>query len=309
VARHEEPSNLQNVNGMVDISIIIPSYNTKQITSDCIQSLLKTFSDASADNKKVTYEIIVVDNASSDGSPEMLRLLPIKILFHKENVGYAKANNKGLSLATGRYVLYLNSDTVMDTIDFSELISYLDTHQKVGGLTVNVKFQNGEIDPASHRGFPTLWRSLCYFSGLEKLTGTIPLLNNMFGGYHLLSKDLKKIHEIDSPTGAFFLVKKEILDKLKGFDEDFFMYGEDLDLSFRIKELGYSIIYYPKYSIFHLKYKSGLGTANDGIRSKIRGHFYEAMKIFYKKHYEKLYPQFVNRLVYSAIDFKKRKSS
>ncbi len=291
---------------MVDISVIIPSCNTKEITQKCILLLEKTLQ-----KNGVTYEIIVIDNASSDGSVNMLKTLKnenIRIICNTENVGYGKANNQGLHMSTGKYILYLNSDAMVEGLDFKQIFSYMKDHSNVGGMTVKVNLPNGSIDPASHRGFPTLWRSFCYFAGLEKITSSIPILNRLFGGYHLTYLNLNTVHEIDAPTGAFFLVRKDILDKLKGFDEDFFMYGEDLDLCFRIKELGYKIIYDPRQSVLHMKYQSGIKNKNsEQIRKKIRGFFYESMKIFYRKHYEKLYPQCINKAVYFLIDQKKKK--
>jgi len=174
---------------------------------------------------------------------------------------------------------------IADKVNLKELVEYMDRHSNIGGLTVDVRLENGKRDPASHRGFPTIWRSLCYFSGLEKITQRISLLNRIFGGYHLCHLPLTTIHEIDSPTAAFFLIRKDIVDKLNGFDEDFFMYGEDLDLAYRIKEKGKKIIYYPKYRVTHLKHQSGLKHSEQDVQNHTKKHFYKAMKIFYDKHY------------------------
>jgi GT2 family glycosyltransferase len=138
------------------------------------------------------------------------------------------------------------------------------------------------------------------------LTAKIPLLNRLFGGYHLTYLPLTTRHEIDTPTGAFFLARKDVLDVLKGFDEIFFMYGEDIDLSYRIKRLGYSIIYDPTFTVLHLKNQSGIKRKNNvTIQKKTRNYFYESMAIFYKKHYEQCYPRWINALVYAAINRKK----
>lgn len=288
---------MQNSTYMKDLSIIIPSYNTRDITKQCINSLIPTLNNISS-------EIIVVDNASSDDSHDMLSALPIKPIFLSQNVGYSKANNRGLNFASGRYILYLNSDVLIDSVDFKKLIKYLDEKQDIGALTVKVNIPTGGIDPASHRGFPTLWRSFCYYAKLEKLFKNTPILNKIFGGYHLIHEDLTKEHEIDSPTGAFFLTRKSLMDELKGFDETFFMYGEDLDLAYRIKEKGFKIVYYPFYEVTHLKYKSGLSNKNTEVQKKIKFHFYEAMKIFYQKHYAKRHSGIVNKCVYFLIDLK-----
>lgn len=287
---------------MVDLSIVIVSYNTQDITAKCIRSLLTSLQTT----PQVTFEIIVVDNNSQDGSLETLEKLPVHLISLPENVGFGRANNRGVAVSQGMYVLYLNSDVIIDKVDFEAVLNYLDAQKEIGVLTVKVNLLKNGIDPASHRGFPTLWRSFCYFTGLERFLGRFRPLQGIFGGYHLLQYNLDEVHEIDSPTGAFYLTRKEILDKIGGFDEKFFMYGEDLDLSFRIKELGYKIVYYPYYYVTHLKYSSGLKQAKTTVRTNTRKHFYEAMQIFYDKHYSKLHPGFVNSFVRLIIDLKQR---
>ncbi len=292
---------------MVRLSIIILSYNTKSLTEQCIQSLLSQLQQ----NQQTSFEIVVVDNGSRDGSVQMLNNLKFKIknlklILNNNNIGYPKGNNQALKMAKGEYILFLNSDVIVENVDFDNILSFLDDHQQTAVLTVKVVLPDKTTDPASHRGFPNIWNSFCYFFGLERLFKRVPVFNKFFGGYHLVHLDLNTIHEIDSPTGAFYLTRKNILDKLNGFDEDFFMYGEDIDLSFRIKELGYHIIYNPQYRVIHLKHASGLDQSDEKTRKKTREYFYEAMKIFYKKHYERIYPSFINNLVYFFINLKKK---
>ncbi|MBI4973897.1 glycosyltransferase family 2 protein [Candidatus Roizmanbacteria bacterium] len=288
---------------MKDLSVIIPSFNTKDMTVKCVSSLAECLSKSS-----LSWEIIVVDNGSSDGTIQEIRnsKFEIRIIQNSKNVGFGKANNQGLKEASGAYVLFLNSDVIVEKeLDFTDLLHYFKSQKKVGVITVRVNLPNGSIDPASHRGFPTLWRSSCYFLGLEKIFAHIPFLNRVFGGYHLIHLDMGTTHEIDSPTGAFYLAPRDVLNRVKGFDEDFFMYGEDLDLSFRIKQEGYKALYIPQYSAVHHKGQSGIQNKdNDIIRKKIRKYFYEAMTIFYKKHYAHMYPSFLNRFVYFLIDIK-----
>ena len=291
---------------MQKLSVIIPSYNTKTVTKQCIESLLKTLQMEDLD-----FEIIVIDNASTDGTVKLLtslRINELRVIQNKKNLGFAKANNQGLETAKGEYILFLNSDVIIKKLQFKRLLNYLDSRPEVGVCTVRVDLTDGTVDPASHRGFPTVWNSFCYFSKLERLFGKLPMIGSIFGGYHLTSLDLRTIHEIDSPSGAFYLSRKKALDKVRGFDEDFFMYGEDIDLSYRIKKLGYKILYYPLFHVTHLKYVSGLGTADHRVRKQIQKHFYNAMKIFYKKHYEKTNSEFANKLIYSVIDLKARLS-
>jgi GT2 family glycosyltransferase len=291
---------------MKGLSVIIPSYNTKDMTLACISSLASAL-----DATSLHFEIIIVDNASTDGSASSLTTLKTRNIIpilNSNNVGYGRANNQGITIAKYDYVLFLNSDVLMDrTIDFAKLIDFLDRNTEVGVLTVDVRLASNQIDPASHRGFPTPWRSFCYFTGLEKATARLPVLNRVFGGYHLTHLDRQSIHEIDSPTGAFYLTRKTILDDVGGFDEDYFMYGEDLDLSYRIKNKGFKILYYPQYSVTHYKSTSGLKRKNDTkIQSRTKGYFYDSMEIFYRKHYEKVYPKLLNNIIYGAIKMKAR---
>lgn len=290
---------------MIDLSIIILSFNTKDITRKCLIDLKRNFK-----KYPLNYQIIVVDNASLDGSVDMLKKInknwpELKVIYSKENLGFDKGNNIALPYVKGKYVLYLNSDVFIDNIDFRDLIYILENYKNIGALTVKLLLLTGEIDPACHRGFPTLWRSMGYFLGLEKFFYKIPLLNKIFGGYHLTHLNLNEVHFVDSISGAFFLTRKEILDKIGGFDEEYFAYGEDIEMCWQINKLGLKIIYYPLWTATHLKSVSGLKKKNIKIKKKTSFYFYRAMKIFYKKHYEKKYPFFINKLVYLAIDLKK----
>ena len=167
---------------MKDLSVIIPSYNTKDMTVKCVSLLA-----ACLGNTSLSWEIIVVDNGSGDGTQrEISRQRAIdlwskisKLIQNKINMGFGKANNQGLKVASGEYVLFLNSDVfVNEKLDFADLLNYFKKREKVGVITVRVNLPNGSIDPASHRGFPTLWRSFCYFLGLEKIFANIPLLES-----------------------------------------------------------------------------------------------------------------------------------
>lgn len=295
---------------MPDLSVIILSYNTKNTTRKCIEALHKSLNESN-----ILAEIIIVENNSKDGSIEMVKRLleksnkkiTYKAIFNKVNYGYAKGNNQGIKIAKSRNILFLNSDVIIQNVRWDKLIFYFVNNPDIGALTVKVNTPNGNIDPASHRGFPTVWNAFTYYSNLEKIFGKIPILNIIFGGYHLTKLNLNKIHEIDSPSGAFFLTSKDLMNKLKGFDDKtFFLYGEDLDLSYRVKELGFKIIYFPKYKVLHLKSISGLKKSNNKIKTASKKHFYSAMRKFYKKHYENKYPKFIKNIVYYFIDLKEK---
>ncbi len=297
---------------MLDLSVIVLSYNTKNTTKNCLEKL-----HDSLNLSNITSEIIIVDNDSKDGSVEMLKKMlgksnpkiAYRMIFNKKNNGFAKGNNQGLKITNGKNILFLNSDVLIEDINWNALITYFNQNTDIGALTVKVKLSDGNIDPASHRGFPTVWNSFTYYSKLEKIFGQIPFLNKIFGGYHLKHLNLDTIHEIDSPSGAFYLTPKKLMNKLKGFDDKtFFLYGEDLDLSYRIKQLGFKIVYFPKFSVLHLKSISGLKKNNNKIKNKAKGHFYSAMKKFYQKHYENKYPKIIRNIVYYFIDLKSKSS-
>ena len=296
---------------MSKLSVIILSYNTKEITKKCLDSINKSIIK---NKQKNLYELIIIDNASTDGSCEMINKwkknnslnYQTHTIFNKKNIGYPKANNQGLSKATGKYILFLNSDVEISNVNFENIIEFLDKNSKVGALTVKVVLPSGSIDSASHRGFPTIWNSFCYFSKLEFLFGKLPILGKVVGGYHMTHKDLSIIHDIDSPSGAFYFTRKDIVKDLKGFDDKFFMYGEDLDLSYRMKKRGYRIIYYPIFQVFHLKYASGLKKKNKKIMQKTKKYFYDSMKRFYRKHYERFNIEIINKAIYFFIDLKSK---
>lgn len=296
---------------MVTLSVIIPSYNTREMTRECIVHLLKNLSHYSFKS-----EIIVVDDSSTDGSYAMLESLPKHLSFPshisftalktEDNKGYGAANNVGFTHARGKYTLLLNSDAFLEEVDLSELIDYMDSHVTVGALTVPIYLENGALDWACHRGFPTPWRALTYFSKLEQLSVTLPFLRRVFGGYHLLYKPLQKLHDIDTGMGAFYLIKTDVLRVLNGFDEDYFMYGEDIDLSYRLKQLGYRIMYYPNMRVLHKKRVSGLKSKSHETQKKVRYHFYHSMELFYDKYYQHLYPALITGMVKAVLHYKKQ---
>ena len=288
---------------MLDLSIIIVSYNTKEFLRDCLNSIIKTISG-------VTYEVIVVDNASKDGSFEFVKnnFPKIKLIKNRENLGFSKANNLGVKKASGEYILFLNSDTVVKENTLKTMVSFIREHKDAGAVTCKVVMPNGKIDDASHRGFPTPWNSFVHFSGLSKLLGK----TTIFGGYNLGFMDLSKTHEIDALAGAFMLVRKKAGEKVNWWDEDYFFYGEDIDFCYRLKQNGWKIYYVPEVSILHYKGVSGgikkqsrhISTADKETRIKSQSERFKAMRLFYKKHYEQKYPWFLTRLVYFGIFLK-----
>jgi hypothetical protein len=176
----------------------------------------------------------------------------------------------------------------------------MENHPKAGVSTCKLLLSDGSMDPACHRGFPTPWAACTYMLGFEKVFPK----SHVFGQYHEGYKDMTVPHQIDCPSGAFFLVRREVIDQVGMLDEDYFMYGEDIDWAYRIKEKGWEIWFNPYASILHLKKQSGRKHENNSIVKHANANFYTTMKLFYKKYYEKVYPWMVTRLVYFAIDLR-----
>lgn len=288
---------------MIDLSIVIVSYNTKDILKKCLESIENT-------SKNFTYEIVVVDNASADGSSEMVKtnFKDVILFANKENLGFSKANNLGVKKTKGRYVLFLNSDTEVYSGTLETMIEFMDSNKEAGAATCKVEMLGGKIDDASHRGFPTPWNALNHFSGISKLLGNTKL----FGGYNLGYMDLSKVHEIDALAGAFMLVRRTAGEQVSWWDEDYFFYGEDLDFCYMLKQKGWKIYYVPSVSILHYKGVSGgikkhsreISTADETTKVKATSERFRAMRLFYKKHYEQKYPWIITRLVYLGIAIK-----
>ncbi len=291
---------------MIDLSIIIVSFNTKDLLINLLDSLKKAVEVCEKEGFRV--ETIVVDNHSQDGTVQLIKskFKWVKLIVNKKNFGFAAANNQGILKVKGELVLLLNSDTKVFPETLSKMIKFMGDHPKADGATCRVELPNGKIDPASHRGFPTPWNAFCYFLGLERLFPSL----RFFAGYHQGWKDLDKAHQIDVCSGAFFMIRKSIIDKVGFLDERFFIYGEDIDWCYRIKKLGFRIFYYPKTKIIHSKRKSGREKLPDKkknkdlteeIRMSTKRNFYKTMKVFYKKHYSEKYPWVVRKLVFAGI--------
>lgn len=286
--------------GKIELSVIVLSYNTRDLLRKCLESIYQF----------PNTEIIVVDNASSDDSPAMVRkeFPRVRLVCNKENLGFAKGNNIGLSLATGRYILFLNSDTQVKPEAMSEAMKYMEENPKAGALTAKTLLPSGKMDPDCHRGFPTPWASISYFLGLEKLFPK----SRLFGQYHKFYLNLNENHEVDAGAGAFMLVRKEVIEKVGQWDENYFFYGEDLDLFFRIKKSGYLTLFYAQPVLTHYKgASSGLRKESRSIaknsktnRIKVAKASIEAMEIFYKKFYKNIYPGWLTFIVLLAIKIK-----
>lgn len=266
----------------MDLSIIIVNFNTKSLLQKCLRSVF-------ASQTGYKFEVLVSDNGSQDGSIGMIRqeFPQVKLLENKANLGFSKGNNVALKQALGRYCLLLNSDTEVrpDTFDLS--VKYMDQHPDVGVMGCKVLLPDGSLDQACRRKFPNPWNSFLRLFGLKK-----------FSDYNI-STPIDRETEVDSVMGAFLMIRKDTTDKVGLLDEEFFMYGEDLDWCWRVKAAGYKVMYYPKAEIVHYKYGSAQSVPFRTIRMA-----HEAMKIFYRKHYAKKYNPFFNGLVYLGISLR-----
>lgn len=270
------------------LSIVIVNYNVEYFLEQCLNSVFKALHGISA-------EVFVVDNNSVDGSVEMVRnRFPGAILIsNKENTGFSRANNQAIRMSTGEYVLLLNPDTLVEEDTFQKVISFMDSHPEAGGLGVKMIDGRGNFLPESKRGLPTPAVAFFKIFGLSALFPR----STLFGRYHLGYLSNEETHQVDVLSGAFMLLRRAALDKTGLLDEAFFMYGEDIDLSYRITRAGYKNYYYPGTRIIHYK---GESTKKGSLNYVFV--FYNAMVIFARKHFSsgnaRVFSFFINTAIW-----------
>lgn len=294
------------VKNKADISIVILNYNAGNFLLKCVHSIKQSHLDG------IKAELIIVDNGSTDGSIETLQGFRIsgirfEIIQNKKNLGFAKGNNIGARTTSGRYVLFLNPDTLLSKDSLKRVFEFMEQHKNAGAASPILKLADGSIDESSHRGFPTPWNALSHFSGLEKIF----CRSHVFSGYTMgWLLDKKKPHEVDAISGAFFFVRRQAAEEVSWWDEDYFWYGEDLDFCYRLKSKGWKIFSLPEVDIVHFRgissgikrHSQGLSSAFLTTRLAAAQASTEAMKIFYKKHYLNRYPKIVTSLVLLGIN-------
>src|SRR5258708_6226150 len=282
---------------MDHVGIVIVNWNTRDLLRDCLKSL-------EAGDPSVSRRVIVVDNASSDGSADMVRaeFPSVEVIVNPVNGGFSQANNLGLK-ALGfdgqrkgkpdapRFALLLNPDTIVPPDALRQLIERADSDGKIGVIGPRLVMLNGELDLACRRSFPTpevmFWR----VTGLSKLFPK----SKLFGRYNMTYLDEHTETEVDCVVGAFMMVRREAIWKAGLLDEAFWMYGEDIDWAFRIKQAGWKVLYYPRVSVLHVK------RAASRQNPRARLEFQRASLIFYRKHYAAGTPRLLHLAVLMGL--------
>lgn len=271
----------------MELSIIIVSYNTKELLKQTLESVC---------NHQLghAFEVWVVDNNSSDGSSTMIKeLFPqVHLLENPANVGFAAANNFAIKGSGGKYILLLNSDTVILPGTLDTMLEFMHQHPRVGAAGCKVVLPDGRLDLACRRSFPTPLNALYQALGLSKIFPA----SSRFAQYNLTYLDENLTYPVDCIVGAFMLVRRTVVDQVGLLDEDFFMYGEDIDWCYRIKQAGWEIYYHPAAKIIHHK-----GASSKKRPWRMLYEFHRSMVLFYCKHYENDNPFILNVIVRLGI--------
>ncbi|HEY4611363.1 MAG TPA: glycosyltransferase family 2 protein, partial [Bacteroidota bacterium] len=255
----------------LQLSVIIVNYNVREFLDHSLTSIRKAM-------KGIRGEILVVDNASDDGSVQMVqrRYPDVALIANKINLGFAKANNLALEKARGNYLLLINPDTVVQEDTFRAMIQFFEDHPDAGLAGCKILNPDGTFQLACRRSFPTPWVAFTKIVGLSSLFPKTKL----FGRYNLTYLDPDTIYEVDALSGSFMMLRRDVYERVGGLDEDFFMYGEDLDWCYRVQQAGWKIFYVPTTRIIHYKGESTKRSSIDEIKT-----FYEAMYLFVQKHF------------------------
>jgi GT2 family glycosyltransferase len=274
----------------LQLSIIIVNYNVQYYIEHCLHSVL-------AACKNIQAEVFVIDNASTDNSKQYLHntFTQVHFIWKASNEGFAKANNQALKLATGNLILFLNPDTIVAEDCFEKCIAFCNNTNNIGAIGVRMIDGNGTYLPESKRGFPSPFTAFCKLTGLTTLFST----STIFSRYYLGHLPNNSTNPIDVIAGAFMMVPKNVLAAVGSFDEQFFMYGEDIDLSYRIKKAGYDNYFFANTTIIHFK-----GESTQKLNNKYIQYFYGAMRLFVKKHYHNSMGTLFSLFLHTAISLK-----
>ncbi len=255
----------------VEISIIIVNYNVKDFLLQCLRSVERAM-------RNICGEIIVIDNHSTDGSiPYLQPLFPsVQFVSVNENLGFARGNNLGIEQARGDYLLFLNPDTLLEERTLEVMLEYMRRNPRVGMSGCRILNPDGTLQLACRRSFPSPWASFCKSFGLQRLFPK----SHLFAQYNQTFRRDDETHFVDAISGSFMFVRREALAQIGGFDPQFFMFGEDLDLCFRVSKAGWKITYTPDTSLIHFKGESTKRSSIDRVKV-----FYEAMEVYARKHH------------------------
>ncbi len=280
---------------MPKLALVILNYNRADLLAACLRSIY-------AQPPQNSFAVWVVDNASSDESVPLVRTQfpQVQLIVNDQNAGFAAGNNLALRVLlhakeAPEFVLLLNNDTVVPAGTLDALVAYLEKHAEVGVVGPKVLLPDGALDRACRRSFPTPEVAFYRMLGLAQIFPK----SRRFGRYNLTYLDENLEIEVDSVVGACMLLRTNVIREVGLLDEQFFMYGEDLDWAYRIKQYGWRIIYYPKVEILHYKRATSTAWALPSQRA-----FYEAMRLFHRKHYAATTPALVNLLIEGAITLK-----
>jgi len=272
----------------MDLSIIMVNYATYDLTRQAVESVINSIN-------AIDYEIIVVDNNSPDDSLQKLEdyfkeYECVKFVANEYNGGFAVANNSGCRQAQGDYLLLLNSDIIIKGNAINDCLTYLKENDNIGVIGCKVSLPDGRLDKACRRSFPTPTVSFYRLTGLSKIFPK----SRRFNQYNMSYLDDDGVYMVDSIVGAFMLLTRKLYDECGGLSESYFMYGEDIELCYDVKQLGYDVCYYGKAEIIH--YKGGSGS-----NKRLLYEFHKSMEIFYDKHYKKENNTLVNLMVHAGI--------
>jgi len=254
----------------MELSVIIVNFNVRDFLRQCLFSVMLA-------SENIDCEIFVVDNNSEDGSVGMIKseFPDVKLIINTVNSGFSVANNQAIKKSQGRFILLLNPDTIVEKDTFSKCIDFMNMHTDSGAIGIRMINGEGRFLPESKRAFPTPGIAFFKTFGLSFLFPKSPLLNK----YYLPQIDYLETALTEVISGAYMFIRREALEKSGLLDEDFFLYGEDIDLSYRLLQTRYNNYYFPLVSIVHFKGKS---TSGDGYKDIL--HFYDSMRIYVSKH-------------------------
>ena len=273
---------------MIDLSLCMVTYQARAVLEECLESIYRV-------DQGVSFELVLVDNGSTDGTTEMVRdrYPQVQYIRNEGNAGFQRATNQGLRAAEGRYLMWLNNDTVVSPGAFAALVTFADAHPESGIVGPKVVNRDGSLQKQCRRGDPTPWSVLSYFAGLARLFPK----SRFFAGYLVGWSGEDEVVEVDACSGAAMMLRREAMDAVGPIDETFFYGGEDLDYCYQVRQKGYTNYYHPEAQIMH--YGGAGGSKNRPY--KLTYEFHRSMVLYFRKNLTGRYPFFLVWLIYAGI--------